>query len=119
MPAATFDIIIEAGATYKMAITVRNDQSADATPLDLTGFVPHMQIRPSASSLDVLLDCNPDNARLVVLNAQAGRLLLDIPAATTSRLDFSVATYDLKISSPAVVRRLLQGMVTISPAVTR
>lgn len=119
MPAANFNPAIEAGATYRLALIVRNGPTTAAPPMDLAGWEPRMQLRPAADSLDVLLDCRPANARLTVADAAAGKILLDIPASDTARLDFSAAVYDLIIVSAAETRRLLQGVVSVSPAVTR
>ena len=119
MPAANFNPVIEAGATYRLALTVRNGPTTAAPPMDLTGWEPRMQLRPAADSLDVLLDCRPANGRLSIADAAAGQILLNIPASDTARLDFAAAVYDLIIASAGETRRLLQGEVKISPAVTR
>lgn len=119
MPAANFNPVIEAGATYRLVLVVRNGPTTAAPPMDLAGWEPRMQLRPAADSLDVLLDCRPANGRLTIVDAVAGQILLAIPAADTARLDFAAAVYDLIIASDGESRRLLQGEVKISPAVTR
>lgn len=119
MPAASFNLTIEAGATYKLALTVKTGTAVDAPAFDLTGWEPRMQLRPSARSLDVLLDCRPANGRLTVTDAASGQILLNIPNTDTARLDFESAVYDMVIASTTETRRLLAGTVTVSPAVTR
>ncbi len=119
MAAAAFALALEAGATYKLALTVRTGTAPDAPPMDLTGWEPRLQLRPAADSLDVLIDCRPANGRLTVTNAAGGAIALTLSALDTARFDFDAAVYDLIISNGTEVRRLLQGAATVSRAVTR
>ena len=120
MGAASFDLAIEAGATYKLALTVKNGPSQQSPALDLTGWEPRMQIRRDAKALGVVLDCRPANDRIKVTDAPTGKILLNIPADDTARLDLEGAVYDVIIThTSGEVRRLLSGAVTVSPAVTR
>lgn len=120
MAAASYALAIEAGATYKLALTVRNGATQQSPPLDLTGWTPRMQIRRDSRALGVVLDCRPANGRIAVSDAAAGKILLSIPADDTARLDLEGAVYDVIIGHEGgEVRRLLQGVVTVSPAVTR
>lgn len=120
MAAATYPLVIEAGATFKLSVMVRGGTGADAPAMDLTGWTPRLQIREVAGDLGVLLDCRPDNDRLKVSDAAAGRLSMVVLADDTSTLEFTSAVYDLIIThTTGEVRRLLQGTATLSPAVTR
>lgn len=119
MTAATLDLTIEAGATFRRTIRVKAGAGADAPPFDLTGWEPRMQVRKDARALGVLLDCRPANGRLTVLDPVGGVLLLDIPDEDTAQLDADGGVYDLIITGDGETRRLLQGKVAISPGVTR
>lgn len=120
MAAANFDLALEAGATYKLALAVKNGPTQASPALDLTGWTPRMQIRRDARALGVVLDCRPTNGRISVTDPTQGTILLSIPADDTARLDLADAVYDVIIEhSNGEVRRLLQGKVTVSAAVTR
>ena len=120
MSAASFDLNIEAGATFKLVLSVKTGTDAGAPALDLTDWTPRLQIRAEAGALGVLLDCSPTNTRIAVSNAVAGEITLNIPAVDTACL-LSGGVYDLIITNGTTgeVRRLLKGNATLSPAVTR
>lgn len=120
MSAANFPLAIEAGATFKLTLTVRTGTETGAPAMNLTGWTPRMQIRSKAGALGVLLDCRAENDRLSVISAENGQLQLTIEAEDTARMEFEAAVYDLIIThTSGEVRRLLQGAVTVSKAVTR
>lgn len=116
MAAATYDILVEANATFRLLMTLKD---SGGTPLDLSGWEPRLQVRPSVESIDVLMDCRPTNGRLVMQDAAAGKILLHLDEAETARLDFSGAFYDLLIIGPIDAIRIMQGKFNVSPAVTR
>lgn len=118
MPAELFNLNIEANATYKLALTVRTGVDENAPPMDLTGWAPRLQIRPDADSLNVLLDCSLENGRLAI-SATAGKIFLLLSATDTARMSFAEAVYDMIISNAAETRRILQGLVVVSKAVTK
>lgn len=120
MSAATYALNIEAGATFKLIFSVKTGTDVGAPAMDLTGWTPRLQIRKEAGALGVLLDCNTTNGRITVTGVGLGEITLNIPATDTARIPGG-GVYDLIISNATTseVRRLLQGTVTISPAVTR
>lgn len=119
MAAAAYTLVIEPEATYKLTLTLHDGPTTASPPMNLTGWEPRMQIRPSAESIDVLLDCRPSNGRLVVLDEALGKVQLVIPRGDTARMDFAQAVYDLVIRGATETRRVIAGPVLISPAVTR
>ena len=112
------------GATWDETITLRN---ADLTPLDIDGLGARMQMRESTDDADVILELNTTNGRLTVTDGPNGVLTLLVSAADTSSLpvdhETTAYTYDLEIyrttPAPEYVRRVLQGVVIVSPEVTR
>jgi hypothetical protein len=119
--AAAYDLNIEAGATFKVVLNVKDGPTAASPALDLTGWVPRLQVRKDAAALGVLLDCNTTNGRITVTGVGLGEITLALSATDTARLDAGGGVYDLIITKTATgeVRRLLKGSVIVSPSVTR
>jgi hypothetical protein len=116
MAAATYDFTIEQGATLLKAITWK-DSNGD--PVDLTGYVARMQVRPSATSEDVLLDLSTDNGGLQ-LTPSSGVVTITASAEDTAALDWRKGKYDLELeSADGTVTRLLKGVITVSREITR
>jgi len=117
MPAAQLNLTIEQGATYRRKLSVSS--GTPAAPLNLTGYTIRMQVRPNVRSADVLIALNNSNGRITV-NAAAGEFTLALSAAETAALSFNDGVYDIELQSPSGdVIRLAQGLVKVSPEVTR
>ena len=89
-------------------------------PVDLTGYSLRMQIRPSPGSATLYYEANEANQRLVKVSPEIGQFALYIPAAESSAWAWRRGVYDLEITHVAsgIVKRLLEGAVTVSPEVT-
>lgn len=114
------DILIYQGSTFKTQYLIKSkDSSGVIIPTDLTGAVAKMEIRKSYSSPDLILDLTLDNY-IYVLNAQEGLVEVEIPATITKEMSFTNAVYDVQIHfSTGFVSRIAQGIVELSPLVTR
>lgn len=116
MSAGKFDLPIEQGATLRHTFQL-NDQNGAL--VDLTGYTAQMQIRQTVQSQVPLTTLTTENGGIVMGGAN-GQIELIISATQTSKLLTQYAVYDLKIIAPnGDVTRLLEGMVTVSAAVTR
>jgi hypothetical protein len=118
MAAATHDITIEQGATWRLALTWM--QPDGVTAYDLTGCTARMQVR-SAHGTDILIDLDSlvGADGQIVLGGASGGLSISIAPAATERLNVRKAKYDLVLQLPTGdVDRLLEGKVTISPSIT-
>lgn len=114
MPAIKVNLTIEQGATYDKSWTWKVGKPL--LPVDMTSYTGHMQIRPTIDSPTILLDLST-GAGLTLGSDGVVRIFID--AVTTAALSFTKAYYDLEVSSGGVVRRLMQGTVTLAPNVTR
>ena len=115
MTAATVNLAIEQGATFvKSLLWQAGDPLA---PLNLTGYTARMQIRPSVGSYEVLLELTSSAG--IALGGAAGTIVITITAAQTAAMTKLSGVYDLEMINGAVVTRLAQGTVTVSPEVTR
>lgn len=106
-----YDLSIDAGQTYSLAITVENT--------NLTGYSARCQFRRNISSSTVVYDGTTVNGKIVLTDAANGVLTLNLTDTETSALS-GIYVYDLEIvSGSGQVTRILQGSVVISPEVTR
>lgn len=116
MPAATYPIYIEQGATY--LLQARWKDSAGVL-VNLTGYKGRMQVRRRASSDEVLLSLTTENGG-ITLGGALGTVSVRGNAALTALVTGKKAAYDLELeSADGTVTRILQGSVEISPEVTR
>lgn len=110
--AAKANIVIDQGADFSTTITVTDDAEV---PVDLTGYTGSGQIRKhytSNTATDITV--NFDSPR------SSGKVTLSLGRATTSAMEAGRYVYDVEITSPSDIRsRLVEGIATITPEVTR
>lgn len=116
MQAASFDLTIEQGATFRQVFRWQNKSKQ---PFDLTGFTAKLMMRQSVASPSALKTLTTDDGS-ITLGGQTGTITLFISAADTARIHWLLAVYDLVLYSPTGdVYRLVEGQVVVNPAVTR
>tara|TARA_E500000178_G_C17036337_1_gene763605 strand:- start:311 stop:649 length:339 start_codon:yes stop_codon:yes gene_type:complete len=112
MSAATYDLVIDQGSDFALDLAVTENSSVK----NLTGYSARAQIRSTktASSVAASFTCN-------IVSASGGTLKIELPNATSSGMSAGRYFYDLEIftSGNAVVKRLLEGTVTLNQEVTR
>jgi len=112
--AALTNLLIEQGATFSSTITLYN---ADDTIFDLTGYTAASQIRKSYSSSSASATFS-----VTFSDSRAdGNLTLSLTPTQTAALEEGRYVYDTEVTltSTGAVTRVLQGVVTVSPNVTR
>lgn len=125
MVAANFDLYIEQGATFRLAMVYgRKDGTTDSqgnlivTPYDITGCIARMQIRPRRQGV-VLASATTTNGGIEITDPLAGKLVITIHPDATDLLTMRKALYDLELQYPSGdIVRVLQGAVTISANIT-
>lgn len=116
MSAAQFTLEIAQGETLAQTFVWQNDAGQ---PVDLTGYTARMQVRERHESQTVLLELTTANGG-IQLGGASGTITLSMSATQTAALTWRRGVYDLELVSPAgVVTRLLEGVATVSPEVTR
>lgn len=119
MPAGTYDILVEQGSLFTLDLVYKE---ADGTPIDLTGWSARMQIRAKAGSPDpATLEFSTDDGS-IVLGGALGTIHVEAPATATADVTIKKGAYDLELIPPsgeADAFRLIEGIVTVSPEVTR
>lgn len=114
--AGTLHLTIEQGATFDPVLTW-GDQAG--VPIDLTGYSARMQIRATVESAAIIHEATTVNGQ-IVLGGAAGTVTFAIPATATELFTFDEAVYDLEVESAGGhVTRLVEGVVYLSPEVTR
>ena len=110
--AAKANIILEQGTSFETTVTI---QDSDETALNLTGYTAASQLRKSYAS------ANSTSFTVTITNANSGILTLAMPANTSQTLSAGRYVYDLEIyaSSNTTVTRVVEGIVTVTPGVTR
>jgi hypothetical protein len=105
------EIYIEQGASFSTTITV-NDSTGAYT--NLTNYTAAAQLRKSYYS------STANSFTVTVSNAANGELTLVLSSANTANLTPGRMVYDLLITSPTSVKtRVVEGIATILPSVTR
>jgi hypothetical protein len=110
--AAKANIIIEQGTDFSSTITV---QDVDGTITDLTGYTSAAQIRKHYSSNTAInFVTSFESPR------SSGQITLTLSRIQTSNMESGRYVYDVELTNSANTRsRLVEGLVTITPEVTR
>lgn len=109
--AAFSEIVIEQGATFNTTINVEDTAGA---AINLYGYTASSMMRKSyySSSATVITS--------TVTGTANGEVTLSVSAANTAALTPGRYVYDVIITSPtSIVTRVVEGIVTVLPSVTR
>jgi hypothetical protein len=103
------NIVIDQGTTFNTDFTFTDDQD---NPIDFTSYNGAAQMRRSYLSVN--------SFAFQVGLGNNGIVSLSMNAATTSSITAGRYLYDLEVTSPTnVVSRLVEGIVTVTPEITR
>lgn len=109
--AAFSEIVIEQGATFSSTINVE-DTNGDA--VNLYSYTANSQMRKSYYSSTAY------TIATAVTGTANGEITISMTAANSALLSPGRYVYDVKITSPTdVVTRVVEGIVTVLPSVTR
>jgi hypothetical protein len=114
VPATRLNLTIEAGADFDLVVVVDDDDgTGNLTPSDLTGWTARLQAREGIDDADAVIDITP------TVDDDASTVTIHIPGTDTDGYDWLSAVYDMTITDGSASRRILQGAITVDPAVTR
>lgn len=110
--AAKANIIIDQGTDFSTTLTVTGD---DGSVTDLTGYTANGHIRKHyTSSTATVFDVSFGTPR------SDGQLTISIGRTTTENMEAGRYVYDVELTSSANTRsRLVEGVVTVTPQVTK
>jgi hypothetical protein len=105
------ELTLEQGASYSTTVTVNG---SNGSPTNLTNYTAAAQLRKSYYS------STATDFTVSISNAAAGEISMTLTAANTANLTPGRYVYDLLITSPTSVKtRVVEGIATILPSVTR
>ena len=112
---AKHNFYVYRGATFSEQIEWKDESG---TPVNLTGFTARLHMRETLEAADPFLTLTTENGG-ITLGGVAGTIELLASATQTTAITATSGVYDLELVSGANVTRLLEGLVIISPEVTR
>lgn len=104
------NLVIDQGSTFSTDLTL-NDEYGD--PLVLSGYTASSQIRKWYTS------SIPAATFTTSINVESAAITLSLTATQTSALVSGRYVYDVEINSGNEVSRIVEGIVTVTPQVTR
>jgi len=108
--ATRVNIVIDQGTDFETSINLTN---SSGDQLDLTGMSAASQIRKTHTSSNSV-------AFTTALANASGTLTLSLNNATTSNMTAGRYVYDVELTDASnVISRILEGVVTVTPEVTR
>ncbi len=104
------NIIIDQGTTFSTDIYLTDD---NGVAIDLTGYTGASKMRKHYTSSNA-------QSFTIALNSSDGYVTLSLSSTQTSNLTPGRYVYDVEVvSSSNVVSRIVEGIVTVTPEVTR
>ena len=98
MPASKYDFSIEQGTSFKLSLIYKD---ANQNPINISNWCARLIWTTDEGATQVFTTRNIDySVYKFSVDGPAGKLLLQIPAATTNLFTFSKAKYDLELESP-------------------
>lgn len=104
------NLYIDQGSDFSTEITLRND---DGTPLDLTNYNVYSQFRKSYNSTTGY------NFTCAVIDPTNGIISISLPGSESSLIPAGRYLYDIEIASVSVKVRVLEGIIVLTPEITR
>jgi hypothetical protein len=109
--AVTAYLDIDQGSDFTAEFQLEND---DGSLMNLTGFQAYSQFRKSYQATTGF------TFTAQVTNPTQGKILLTLPGTTSSTIKPGRYLYDVEIiSSTAVKTRVVEGILTINPEITK
>jgi hypothetical protein len=106
------ELTVDQGSTFESTIDLVTD---DGAVINVAGYVFSGQIRKSYYSANATA-----NLTLTIVDAANGNVKVAISAANTANIKAGRYLYDIKMTDTSnTVTRLVEGVITITPQVTR
>lgn len=111
------ELYIDQGATFSSVVTINDDNTNE--PQNVDGYIVTSQLRKSLLSVNAAA-----NLTCTVSDAANGEITISMDAGNTSNLRtgtylFDVKYYDSNSGNPSNKTRLIEGIIIVTPAITR
>ncbi len=104
------NLVIDQGTDYSTSISLQNDDGESA---NLVGYTANAQIRKTYSSSNA-------HTFTATVDDTSGIITLSLSDTQTANITAGRYVYDVYVSdSSGIVSRIVEGIVTITPRVTR
>lgn len=111
--AAYVELVVDQGTTFNNVINITDDVTNAA--VNISGYSFGSQVRRSYYSANITA-----NIICTITNASNGEVTMSISAANTANIKPGRYVFDVKsIDTFDVVNRILEGIITINPSVTK
>lgn len=104
------NITVDQGTTFSTTVNLTDD---NGDPIDLSGYTGRSQMRKHYTSSNSV-------SFSVSLGSSNGTVILNLTSDQTANLTPGRYVYDVEITSSSnVISRIVEGIVTVTPEVTR
>lgn len=105
------ELTLNQGTTFSADLTIKND---DGSSINVANAVFNCQIRKSYYSTNATA-----NITVTKANSANGDITLSLDAANTANIRPGRYLYDLKMEQSGTVNRIIEGIITVAPQVSR
>jgi hypothetical protein len=105
------DLIIEQGATFTRTLRI-TDANNNAVDISTDTFAGQVRKRHQSGTVEATMT-------FTITNGANGEVTATISATDTGAMDTGDFVYDIEWTSGAEVTRLLEGIATVTPEVTK
>lgn len=111
--AAYVELIIDQGTTFNNIINLSDDITN--SNVNISGYVVRSQMRRSYYSANATA-----NITCTISNAAQGEITMNLNANTTANIKAGRYLFDLEtVDTLGTVSRVLEGIITVTPGITR
>jgi hypothetical protein len=107
------ELYVDQGATFNSVINLADDTTN--INVNISSYIVRSQMRRSYYSANATA-----NLTCTITDADNGELTISLTASQTANIKAGRYLFDLETETPAgVVTRVLEGIITVTPGVTR
>lgn len=103
------NLVIDQGSSFSTSIALTDN---DGVALNLTGYTGAAQIRKHYTSSNAV-------SFSVAINVNTSEVDLSLTAVQTAAMTAGRYVYDVELTLGSLVSRVIEGIVTVTPEVTR